>query len=370
MVRPTWRTTTLSRLRLFLVSAAAVLLAACAGAGSAATTPEPSPSPTAEPVNTPAVVTAPPGTPRASIAIGPGEPWVLYGRHLNDRERALFLVRPDGSGDHRILTQLDPAVAAFDWSPDGQQIAFVYRGAGSAPDGEIWTANADGTGAAKRFDGAPECSGAYHPGWSPDGTRIAFVCYTADGNGRLSTWDLATGTRRDLYRYAWPEHLDNGPRWSPDGSTIAFDILHWDPTNTFLDGSVIATVPAAGGEVTRLTRPGQFFAHPSWRPDGKALVVNDYDLGNMPRAAHASNLFELGLDGTVLRQITTGSVDGSLRIAQPSWDPSGDRIWVTVFTPDEAPWLHPGWVDPATGDWTILPVAGGVPEMRPVLRTP
>ena len=171
--------------------------------------------------------------------------------------------------------------------------------------------------------------------------------------------------RRDLYRYVWPEHLDNGPRWSPDGSTIAFDILHWDPTNVFLDGSAIATVPADGGPVTRLTQPEQFFAHPSWRPDGEALVVNDYDLGNMPRADHASNLYELGLDGTVLRKVTTVSIDGLLRIAQPSWDPSGDRIWVTVYTPDKTPGLRPGWVDPVTGDWTALWAAGGSPEMRP-----
>ncbi|HLA16607.1 MAG TPA: hypothetical protein VJZ72_06860 [Candidatus Limnocylindrales bacterium] len=68
----------------------------------------------------------------------------------------------------------------------------------------------------------------------------------------------------------------------------------------------------------------------------------------MVETPNASNIYEIGLDGKVLRQITTASHDGSNRIAGPRWDPAGDRIWVTIWQPGV------GILSPADGEPRIV----------------
>jgi hypothetical protein len=49
---------------------------------------------------------------------------------------------------------------------------------------------------------------------------------------------------------------------------IGFDLQHWDVTGQSLDGTLVATVPVAGGEVQRLTGFDTFLSHSDWSPDG------------------------------------------------------------------------------------------------------
>ena len=130
--------------------------------------------------------------------------------------------------------------------------------------------------------GGAECPvGLFHPAWSADGTKLAVVCYPG-GSDRTSiaVLDLATKSIQRLADFTVPESLDSAPTWSPDGSTIAFAIEHWDPTSHFLDWTVVATVPAEGGDVQRVTDPASLLAHPDWSPDGREIAVNSNDLGN------------------------------------------------------------------------------------------
>jgi Tol biopolymer transport system component len=295
-------------------------------------------------------------------AIGAGEPWLLFNRRTADGDGMdARLVRPDGTDEHRILTDVAGDIRALAWSPDGTRIAFVVRDA--TTDGTIWTANADGTGAAKLYDGlADGCGSVFYPAWSPDGTKMALVCYVDHGGDKLvhsqvAVLDLPSKhltTRVDL---AWPDFLDDPLRWSHDGKTIAFAILHWDPTNQFLDGSQIATVAAGGSTTPRhLTKMTSFATYPDWSGDDGRLVYNTYDTGNMSDAGLASNIFTIAADGSDVRQLTTATPGSGLRIAQPRWDPTGSRIWVVVKEGAGRP--HLGWVDPATGKVTNLDAAG------------
>jgi Tol biopolymer transport system component len=241
-------------------------------------------------------------------------------------------MRPDGTDAHEILTEVPGQHYRGVWSPDGLRLAFVVRDDAS-PEGSIWTANPDGTGAAVLSRGGPECPvGLFHPAWSPDGTKLAVICYPGGEQESIAVMDLSSLTIQRLATYTPPDHLDNAPTWSPDGKTLAFDIQHWAPSGETLDGTIVATVAVAGGQVRRLTSSDAFMAHPDWSPNGQLLVMNTYDLHNMPTTNQPSNLYTIRPDGSGLRQLTRSSIDGSMRIGTPRWDSDGARIVVSVST--------------------------------------
>jgi Tol biopolymer transport system component len=289
-----------------------------------------------------------------------------------DGRWAIFLVRPDGSDVHEIAADVPGEHKAPAWSPDGKRLAFVVQD-GDHPDGSIWTANADGSGAALLSAGGAECPvGLFHPAWSPDGTKLAVVCYPGGSDHEsVAVMDLATKSILRLANFTHPDAVDSAPTWSPDGRTIAFCILHYDPTVSFVAGSVVATVPAAGGEVQRLTSPDAFMSDPDWGPDGAELVMNSYDLGTISSTAKPSNLYAIRPDGSGLRQLTHSSVDGSMRIGQPHWDPDGTRLVVSILTATGPAFtfadVHLAFVDAAGGEPVLIPMStsGKYPDLRP-----
>lgn len=131
----------------------------------------------------------------------------------------LHLVDIDG-GEPRRLTEGPFVVGSFNWSPDGESIAFDHR------------ASSD-----------PSQSG------------------TAD----ISIVRVDTGAVRSLVSQDGP---DSGPVWSPDGSRIAFSTSmssRW----FYYTNREIATVPADGGAVTVLTESFDEHASPlAWGPRG------------------------------------------------------------------------------------------------------
>jgi Tol biopolymer transport system component len=302
----------------------------------------------------------------------PGEPWLVFAWYEGKRTKDLVLMRPDGSDRHVILDDLAGEHKGPSWSPDGERIAFVNVDV-ATPLGSIWTVNADGSDPALLTDGEGQCpDGIFHPSWSPDGSKLAVVCYPDPGGmqGSVATFDLATGTLTRLTTVDWPEHLDGAPRWSPDGSSLAFVIQHWDPTNTFLDGSLIAVMSSEAGPEARITSFDTNMSSPDWSPTGSELVISTNDLGNIQTTDQPSNLYAISPDGTTLRQITRSSVDGSMRIAQPRWSPDGSRIVVSVATAGNGTRVDDvqlAYVDPNGGEPVLFSptIHGSQPELRP-----
>jgi Tol biopolymer transport system component len=340
----------------------ALVLAACSAATPATLTPDATP-------------TASPGTPGAtSISILPGEQWFAYYWFVEgENTRGLFVARPDGSGAHPIVTDVAGEHKGPTWSPDGTKIAFEVFDE-QTPDGSIWMANADGSGAKLVFDGGQACVAVVHPAWSPDGSKLAMICYPESSgvHSSVATLDVGSMAVTTITTVASPEALDNAPRWSPDGASVAFPILHWDPTGDHLDGSLVAVVPAAGGQVRRLTTFDTFMSSPDWRPDGSELVMNSYDLGNIQMTDRPSNIYAIRPDGTGLRQLTHSSVDGAMRITTPRPAPDGTQIYVSVAT-TIPPMMTVDCVRPAVMDagggeptllWTSGACAAGA-ELRP-----
>lgn len=340
------------------LAAVAMVVAACSNSSA---------SPSGPPSSAPTEADASGSAGPSFVAIRPGEPWLVYAWYPD----VLYLVRPDGSDRQPVDLGVAGVPFAPAWSADGDRIAFVMKDA-STPEGSIWTANADGSGAALFYPRDEECKdSAYWPSWSPDGARLAMVCYYIDGNfAEISVLDTATMSRTSLVTLRYPETVDNPISWSPDGSTLAFEIITWDPTDTFLSRSLVATVPVAGGAVTRLTDPTLFASHPDWSPDGSLIAFNTYDTGNMHAIDSPSNVYTIAPDGAGLRQLSTASIDGKMRLGQPFWSTDGSRIWVSIardYEKDSNDQFKNtlGWVDATTGDFHEIGTEGKRFRERP-----
>jgi Tol biopolymer transport system component/DNA-binding winged helix-turn-helix (wHTH) protein len=155
------------------------------------------------------------------------------------------------------------------------------------------------------------------PAFSPDGNQIAFV------------WSGAKDDNTDVYVRLvdggnWVRLTDDpgddvNPVWSPDGRTIAF-------YRSSPDGDGIFLVPALGGAERKLTgvwanRFG-FGSHTwiHWSPDGKWLVVSDKTSAEEP-----FSLFLLSPETGEKRRVTSppASVVGD---CSPAFSPDGQRL--------------------------------------------
>jgi Tol biopolymer transport system component len=129
--------------------------------------------------------------------------WIAFSRVQPGKEiPEIWLVRPDGTGAHRIAAGGDNP----SWSPDGRSIAF------GGPAG-IRTIRPDGSGlrrVTRADDGDPK--------WSPDGRRIAFTRHLS---GSAEVYVVRSKGRR-VRRLTRNPLDDAAAAWSPDGSRILY----------------------------------------------------------------------------------------------------------------------------------------------------
>lgn len=101
--------------------------------------------------------------------LSPDGQWLVCASTEGQQEN-LFIVRSDGSGERRKLTNDPVKDREPSWSPDGKQIAFHSNQSGAW---EVWLINADGSGRRQLTYTAQE--NAMVPVWSPDGRRIVYT---------------------------------------------------------------------------------------------------------------------------------------------------------------------------------------------------
>lgn len=141
-------------------------------------------------------------------------------------------------------------------SPDGKQLAFVYRG-------DIWTSPATG-GRATPLTSHVEMDS--FPLYSPDGKWIAF------SSRRSGSWDIYVipaegGSAQQL---TWHANAETPYGWSPDGKYLLFSGRR-DSVNFAvfaLDVKTLAT--------QKLFEDFATLNYPSYSPDGKEVVYGRY----------------------------------------------------------------------------------------------
>jgi uncharacterized protein YjdB len=194
------------------------------------------------------------------------------------------------------------------WSPDGQQIAFVW-GRYCFVCADTWSisvVNADGSNLRELLPHTAHVEYAY-PTWSPDGTKLAFQGSSDSGNVIMVINADGSGlTNLTAHLTQW--HYDEHPAWSPDGSELAF----------VRDGD-IWIMKADGSGARNLTSSPAIDIQPAWSPDGSRLVfvssldcvVGDWEGGE----GGDCDLYVLNRDGTELRRVTS-TAEWEIR---PSW---------------------------------------------------
>ena len=300
---------------------AAVALAGCASAPTVGQTADPAAaagsnapvttvSPAASQAPSPPVVSPAPSD-GGDIAVRPGETWIASQRLVDpddfSDELGIFLVRPDGTGDHQLVPELDGNQWHPAWSPDGEQLAFIQVNPGETK--ELWVVGADGTGARQLATCSRPCNNMISPDWSPADPRAIYVGRD-EGVSKfmLSRFDLDTGVMADV---VVREDGATAESWrlSPDGARalVVRDILADAKRAALFD------VDLATGDERQLTPYDYQLDRPDWLPDGRIVfnspglgVYNDSDAG-------PANLWVMDADGGNLEQLTDYTEDEQRR---------------------------------------------------------
>lgn len=190
-----------------------------------------------------------------------------------------------------------------EWSPDGENIAFV-----SGPSSEMGQCYIVSVrdGEPRRLDG--DEAGCLFPIWSPDGTTLAvtgsmgFLLISMVGDDRVSI-----NVEPDL-GLIW------NPTWSPDGTKILFETF--PRMNGMPDRATFHVLDIASGEVTTIETGTYFPVGPAWSPDGSQIAF----VGALD-GQEGSDLYVVGPDGIDPSRVTTVG-DGGANVASPAWAPA------------------------------------------------
>lgn len=148
---------------------------------------------------------------------------------------------------------------------DGSRLAFVFTPDGGVP--RVWTANGDGTGAARlaAADGGTSAALEGRPTWSPDGSRLVYVS-TRSGAADLWIADRAgaAGSARRLDT-GGTTGVNVDPAWSPDGLSLAFVSTRGGTEELF--------VYTFASGVARRVAGGGSLGEPAWLPDGRIVFT-------------------------------------------------------------------------------------------------
>jgi len=160
------------------------------------------------------------------------------------------------------------------WSKDASWVAYT-----TIPEGQLWRSRADGT---ERLLLTPPSIYAQEPQWSPDGQQIAFVGITGGTGTRIYTVPAAGGTSR---RATTADLSELDPCWSSDGRRLLFGST--GPDTSTSPNAVIHVLDVPTGKVSDLPGSQGLFA-PRCSPDGRHVAA-------LPLDSRRLLLFDIGL---------------------------------------------------------------------------
>jgi Tol biopolymer transport system component len=326
------------------------------------------------------------GSPRKlGDVAGQGGAWSADGKFIAySNGNSLFTAKADGTDARKVITVGDSGfVFTPVWSPDGNQLRFIYGTTTDAPS-YFMEVSLDGTGLHRLLPGwtNPDspCCGA----WTVDGKYFVFMTrgqiwalprkagflhsepkpsqltsspmplspplQSTDGKklfvvgrtlrGELTRYDLKSGRFESYLGGISAEYVS----FSKDGQWMAYV--------SFPEGTLWRS-KMDGSERLRLTYAPSQALLPRWSPDGKTILF--YDAGtNKP-----SKIYEVSLEGGSPRPLMPDNPDPQ---TDPNWSPDGSKIVFSGRTADATSSIRV--FDLATRQVSTLPGSQGMYSPR------
>ncbi|MDR1569871.1 MAG: hypothetical protein LBS72_05210 [Oscillospiraceae bacterium] len=244
------------------------------------------------------------------------------------------------TGEVETLRRFDHCIEAPNWTRDGLRLIYNDRGR--------ICAYSLGVGAIKTIDTgyADRCNNDHV--LSFDGERIAVSHHTVeDGQSRIYALPLVGGTPILVTPIA-PSYLHG---WSPDGSTL----IYCAERNGEYD---IYSIPATGGEETRLTFEPGLTDGPEYSPDEQYIWFNSVRAGLRltPPRGGLMQLYRMRADGSEQTKMTDD--DRNNWFAHIS--PDGETVAYISYLKEEVnPSEHPA---DKHIEIRVMPSRGGAPR--------
>jgi Tol biopolymer transport system component len=205
------------------------------------------------------------------------------------------------SGERPLRITSDPAIDILPaWSPDGQRIAFVRI---AHPQFNIYTVSSLGNGAERKL-----LTLSRHPGkisWSPDGKFLAVS--DKDPGQTVASIFLFSPDTGEKHRLTLPPANivgDLSPTFSPDGQSVAFIRATSDLT------ADLYVMPAAGGEAKQLTTDNRLrFAYDQGVIGGLAWSADSQTIIFTSEAGGSPSLWKISMFGGTPERLSIGGVD-------------------------------------------------------------
>ena len=246
------------------------------------------------------------GTPQLS----PDGKWVVFNvtePAYDEKEivNDLWLVSADGNASPRRLTTSKSAESGYQWSPDGNYIAFIAKREGEETP-QVYLLNVKEGGEAQKLTNISTGVGSLQWGadtkpipleWSPDSKQILFAsrvypgAYTDSANKKI-----AEGKKKNKYKArVYPQFpIRRWDQWIDDKQAHLFV----QRINSTTAKDIFSSVEISKSE-------GFDVINGSWAPDGKSIIFSaTKESGVAAYQEPAVNLYKVSLDGGDAQQLT------------------------------------------------------------------